>query len=71
MLLPWEGSQLDAISQTSGGMSQRHPFVRLSTSLRPDLPGGRAPSASVVPDAAPRHQREPARSVLDDASTVL
>ena len=50
----------------------RHPFVRLtSTSLRPDLPGGRAPSASVVPDAAPRHRREPARSVLDDASTVL
>jgi hypothetical protein len=38
-------------------MSQRHPFVRLtSTSLRPDLPGGRAPSASVVPDAAPRHR---------------
>jgi hypothetical protein len=31
-------------------MSQRHPFVRLtSTSLRPDLPGGRAPNASVVP----------------------
>ena len=35
-----------------------HPFVRSKPpSLRPDLPIGRAPRASVVQDAAPRHRR--------------
>jgi hypothetical protein len=50
-----------------------NPFVRSElTSLRPDLPLGRAPRASAVQDAATRHRRlAPARSVLDSASTVL
>jgi hypothetical protein len=50
-----------------------NPFVRSEpTSLRPDLPLGRAPRASAVQDAAKRHRRlAPAGSVLDSASTVL
>ena len=42
-------------------------------SLRPDLPSGRAPRAAAVKDAAAKAvaPAEPARSVLDRASTVL
>src|ERR1700693_2236283 len=41
--------------------------------LRPDLPAGRAPRAAAVKDAAANAAApaEPARSVLDRASTVL
>src|SRR4029077_15662075 len=48
-------------------------FDRKPPSLRPDLPPGRAPRAVAVKDAAahPAASAEPARSVLDRASTVL
>ena len=43
--------------------------VATISSSRPPL--GRVPRASAVQEAAQRHRREPARSVLDGASTVL
>ncbi len=48
-------------------------FDRKRPSLRPDLPSGRAPRAAAVKDAAANAAApaEPARSVLDRASTVL
>ena len=48
-------------------------FDRTGPSLRPDLPIGRAPRAAAVKDAAANAAApaEPARSVLDRASTVL
>ena len=48
-------------------------FDRKRPSLRPDLPPGRAPRAAAVKDAAAQSaaSAEPARSVLDRASTVL
>ena len=48
-------------------------FDRKRPSLRPDLPSGRAPRAAAVKDAAAKAAApaEPARSVLDRASTVL
>jgi hypothetical protein len=56
------------------GQLEQHPFVRSAgPSLRPDLPYGRAPRAAAVKDAAANAAApaEPARSVLDRASTVL
>src|SRR5262252_6662757 len=52
---------------------EQHPFVRSGgPSFRPDLPTGRAPRAAAVKDAAVKAApAEPARSVLDRASTVL
>jgi hypothetical protein len=52
---------------------EQHPFVRSAgPSFRPDLPSGRAPRAAAVKDAAAKAApAEPARSVLDRASTVL
>jgi len=52
---------------------EQHPFVRSGgPSFRPDLPSGRAPRAAAVKDAAAKAApAEPARSVLDRASTVL
>ena len=51
----------------------QHPFVRSEgPSFRPDLPSGRVPRAAAVKDAAAKAApAEPARSVLDRASTVL
>ena len=47
-------------------------FDRKRLYLRPDLPSGRAPRAAAVKDAAAAAApAEPARSVLDRASTVL
>src|SRR5215813_8195714 len=48
-------------------------FDRKGPSLRPDLPFGRAPRAAAVKDAGAlaAAPAEPARSVLDRASTVL
>jgi hypothetical protein len=48
-------------------------FDRTGPSLRPDLPAGRAPRAAAVKDAVAKAAApaEPARSVLDRASTVL
>src|SRR5438128_4084026 len=48
-------------------------FDRQRPSLRPDLPTGRAPRAAAVKDAAvlAAAPAQPARSVLDRASTVL
>ena len=46
-------------------------FDRKRPSLRPDLPSGRAPRAAAVKDAAVAAPAQPARSVLDRASTAL
>ena len=57
----------------NSGQEQSLCSIGIRPSLRPDLPSGRAPRAAAVKDAAATAAApaEPARSVLDRASTVL